>query len=93
MAASKGFLSSVTLRKPGERGRLQAISSSKVVRTIPVTTRPKAQGASIYPVYPFFDVKWILPPRSSGHYAASKAFAEGAGYETVEHDDFSYPPR
>jgi hypothetical protein len=40
----------------------------------------------------WFGVKWILPPRSSGFYAASKAFAEGMGYETVEHDDFSYPP-
>jgi len=40
----------------------------------------------------WFGVKWILPPRSSGFYGASKAFAESMGYETVEHDDFSYPP-
>jgi hypothetical protein len=46
---------------------------------------------SVGPVQ-WFGVKWILPPRSSGFYAASKAFAESMGYETVEHDDFSYPP-
>ena len=40
----------------------------------------------------WYGVKWILPPRSSSFYAASKAFAESMGYETVEHDDFSYPP-
>jgi len=39
-----------------------------------------------------FEVKWILPPRTSEFYCSVKAFAEGAGYETVEHDDFSYPP-
>jgi hypothetical protein len=39
-----------------------------------------------------FHAKWILPPRGSSMYAASKAFAESAGYETVEFDDFSYPP-
>lgn len=35
-----------------------------------------------------FEVKWILGPQGQG-----KAFAEAAGYETVEHDDFTYPPR
>lgn len=40
-----------------------------------------------------FEVKWILPPRTSSAYGAVKAFAEGAGYDTVEHDDFRYPPR
>ena len=38
-----------------------------------------------------FHGKWILPPRDSPMYATSKAFAESAGYETVEFDDFSYP--
>jgi hypothetical protein len=38
-----------------------------------------------------FHAKWILPPRGSHMYGASKAFAESAGYETVEFDDFSYP--
>jgi hypothetical protein len=40
-----------------------------------------------------FEVKWILPPEGSAFYDAVKAFAEGAGYETVEHDDFRYPAR
>jgi hypothetical protein len=39
-----------------------------------------------------FHAKWILPPRGTSMYAASKAFAESAGYDTVEFDDFSYPP-
>lgn len=39
-----------------------------------------------------FEVKWILPDRASQMYGVVKAFAEGAGYETVELDDFSYPP-
>jgi hypothetical protein len=38
-----------------------------------------------------FEVKWILPPQSGSFYDAVKAFAEAAGYDTVEHDDFRYP--
>lgn len=41
----------------------------------------------------FGDVKWILPPRSSGAYGSVRSFAESMGYETVEHDDFSYPSK
>jgi len=33
------------------------------------------------------ELKWILGPDGQG-----RAFAESMGYETVEHDDFSYPP-
>ena len=36
-------------------------------------------------------VKWILPPKTSPFYESEKANAEAAGYETVEHDDLSYP--
>ncbi len=39
-----------------------------------------------------FEVKWILPDRHSQVYGAVKTFAESMGYETVELDDFSYPP-
>ncbi|MEM9565627.1 MAG: hypothetical protein AAGA93_23595 [Actinomycetota bacterium] len=39
-----------------------------------------------------FEVKWILPARDSQVYGAVKWFAESMGYETVELDDFSYPP-
>jgi hypothetical protein len=40
-----------------------------------------------------FQVKWILPPKIGDLtiYNAVKGAAEGAGYETVEHNDFSYP--
>ena len=31
-------------------------------------------------------VRWILPPRSSEFYSRIKGFAEGAGYQTAEHD-------
>lgn len=42
---------------------------------------------------PDFEVKWILPPRTSEWYGRIKATAESMGYETVEHDDLSYPGR
>lgn len=38
-------------------------------------------------------VKWILPPSTSMFYGPIKAAAQGAGYETVEHDDLSYSGR
>ncbi len=38
-----------------------------------------------------FQVKWILPPQDSLAYGPVKDAAQGAGYETVEHNDFSYP--
>lgn len=34
-----------------------------------------------------FEVKWILGPNGEG-----ADFAASAGYETVAHDDFTYPP-
>ena len=33
------------------------------------------------------EVKWILGPNGEG-----RAFAESMGYQTVKHDDFTYPP-
>ncbi len=39
----------------------------------------------------FREIKWVLPPRTSEFYDRIKAFAEGAGYETVENDDLTYP--
>lgn len=41
---------------------------------------------------PQLEVKWILPPKDSLIYKWVKQQAEDAGYDTVEHDDFSYPP-
>lgn len=40
---------------------------------------------------PKLEVKWILPPKGSEWYGRIKGFAEDMGYETVEHEDFSYP--
>jgi hypothetical protein len=51
---------------------------------------PPAPPANLGPVKPFV-AKWILPPRTSSFYESEKAFAQSMGYETVEHDDFSYP--
>jgi hypothetical protein len=41
------------------------------------------------------ELKWILPPDNpySLAYDDVKAFAERAGYETVENDDITYDPR
>jgi hypothetical protein len=36
-------------------------------------------------------LKWILPGRNSEFYGRIKHYAEAIGYETVEHDDLSYP--
>jgi hypothetical protein len=47
--------------------------------------RPKALPR-IGPLRPF-EVKWILGPNGE-----RGAFAEAMGYETVDHDDFRYPP-
>jgi hypothetical protein len=34
---------------------------------------------------------WILPQRNSEFYTRVKQYAQEIGYETVEHDDTSYP--
>ena len=54
-----------------------------------------AQASSPPPIAPLkpLEVKWILPPRTSPFYESEKALAEAAGYDTVEHDDLSYPGR
>ena len=54
---------------------------------------PKASGQSKpKPKIPkLLELKWILPPKDSPAYKWVKEAAEAAGYETVEHDDFSYP--
>ena len=61
------------------------IISGEVVVDNGSSQQPKALPR-IGPVKPF-EVKWILGPNGEG-----KEFAEAAGYETVAHDDFSYPP-
>ena len=54
--------------------------------------KPSKPKPKYYPKLPkTFDVKWILPPKGSAAYEQSKNFAESMGYDTVEHDDFSYP--
>lgn len=55
-------------------------------------------GGSKPPIKPVgpFEPKWILPPvlspESQKIHDRIKGLAEGMGYETLEHDDFSYPP-
>lgn len=40
-----------------------------------------------------FKLKYILPPKGSPFYDKIKAAAEIMGYDTVEHEDFSYPKK
>jgi hypothetical protein len=37
------------------------------------------------------DVRWILPPENSPLYDETKSRVRAAGFQTVEHEDFSYP--
>ena len=62
--------------------------------------KPSKPKPKYYPKLPKIgELKWILPPKGSvfgdgsDAYRSSKAFAESMGYDTVEHDDFSYPGR
>jgi hypothetical protein len=54
-----------------------------------------AQASSPPPIAPLkpLEVKWILPPDSPGWgaYEGNQLAASLGGYDTVEHDDLSYP--
>jgi hypothetical protein len=54
-----------------------------------------AQASSPPPIAPLkpIEVKWILPPDHPGwgSYEGNLLAATLGGYETVEHDDLSYP--
>ncbi|HEX6023800.1 MAG TPA: hypothetical protein VFZ00_17550 [Solirubrobacter sp.] len=56
-----------------------------------------AQASSLPPITPLkpLEVKWILPPDYPGWgaYEGNLWAATLAGYETVEHDDLTYPGR
>ena len=93
MAASKGFF---VIRKVENIEGKRSFAGDLIIRgraDDPGEPPSGGPGPNFnIPRLELFEVKWILPPRNSPHYAASKAFAEGMGYDTVEHDDFSYPP-
>ena len=80
MAASKGFFVIRNIEKTGGKRTFAGDLIIKGRADDPGDDPPEGPGGFDIPRLPFFDVKWILPPRSSGHYVASKAFAEGAGY-------------
>lgn len=66
--------------------------TGQFIRNASVEVEPSYQDPGDAPRIRFeplrpFEVKWILGPNGEG-----KEFAEAAGYETVAHDDFSYPP-
>lgn len=67
-------------------GTVEAVNS-------PASRSERNEPRATFEVIHLFEAKWILPPRGSGMYEAVKAFAESMGYETVEHEDFSYPER
>ena len=68
-----------------------AAAAIAVLTLLPVAGAQASQP-QIAPLKPL-EVKWILPPRTSPFYESDKALAEAAGYDTVEHDDLSYPGR
>lgn len=68
-----------------------AAAAIAILTLLPVAGAQASQPP-IAPLKPL-EVKWILPPRTSPFYESEKALAEAAGYDTVEHDDLSYPGR
>ena len=99
MKASETYFVTSRIRKTAEG--VQKINGQFIVNGSFETGGTESSGSSsggrkrppIDIRLPDFEVKWILPPKGSSSYNAVKAFAEGAGYDTVEHDDFSYPPQ
>ncbi len=71
--------------------RIATVAALAMAAAVPTAgTASASTPPQITPIKPFV-AKWILPPRTSSVYGYEKWFAESMGYETVEHDDFSYP--
>jgi hypothetical protein len=84
--------------KKADNGDLRLIGQFIINSKTEIVSSPSSQPEDNEPkvtieIPRMYAVKWILPPQSSLFYGAIKAFAEDMGYETVEHDDFSYPER
>ena len=82
----------------GESGNLRVAGQFIINGNLEVASSSSSQPEDKEPTVKIelprmFEVKWILPPGSSGAYGAVKGAAESMGYETVEHDDFTYPGR
>jgi hypothetical protein len=74
-----------------ETGRGDLISGNFLLGVSSAEDRAGGGPAPRLPGKP--GVKWILPPHTSMFYEPIKAAAQGAGYETVEHDDLTYSGR
>ena len=97
MKTSNSFFVIQNVRQ-GDDGALRLAGQFIINATTEVVSSPSSQPEDKQPIVTIemprmFEVKWILPPQDSLSYGAVKAFAESMGYETVEHDDFSYPQR
>jgi hypothetical protein len=84
--------------RQGDDGKLRMAGQFIINGTTEVVSAPSSQPEDKQPMVTIeiprmFEVKWILPSQDSLSYGAVKAFAESMGYETVEHNDFSYPER
>jgi hypothetical protein len=72
---------------------IRIIAAAIALLTLLPVAGAHASNPPIEPIKPL-DVKWILPPRSSGDfYLYDKWFTETMGYETVENGDLTYPSR
>lgn len=80
-------------------GKAQVVGQIITDGTVTVSDGGGSDGGSKPPIKPVdvFQPKWILPPYgvTEDHhrtYNNIKSAAQAVGYETVEHEDFSYPP-
>jgi len=86
MKISNGFFHIKNVREKG-KGKLKLEGTLTMDATTTVSSSASASPSKIK----LLKVKYILPPKGSPFYDRVKDAAESAGYETVEHDDFSYP--
>jgi hypothetical protein len=79
-------------------GKLRIVGQYILNGTTEVVSTPSSSPEDNQPlvnieIARLFEAKWILPPRESKAYRPVKDFAESMEYETVEHEDFTYPER
>ncbi len=96
MEISNGFFEIKEVKRD-DAGKMRLAGNVLIHAETEVVASPSSQPEDKQPrlnvqLPHMFEVKWILPPRGANSYSAVKAFAESMGYETVEFDDFSYPP-
>jgi hypothetical protein len=73
---------------------IRIIAAAIALLTLLPVAGAHASSPPIQPIKPL-EVKWILPPDYPGWgaYEGNQLAAGLGGYETVEHDDLTYPSR